>query len=253
VLALAATGTLTTGARADDPTYEADVGGGAAGIMATVTLQSYLLRDLGQQDYTELSVVNPRVVMGDHGGNYAAKAVRQRVGPALVTADEVTVKGNRFGTPYAEATSKLADVSFVNGALKGTTALGAIETHCRWDRSGWVADTTITNVNGTKNTPAPNTVTEIPGLGKLTLNEQYVQSVPYLDAEGNYVRSPTYPNYPYYLYAETVYVIGAHLHLFSDVAPINGYTYDDIYLGFTSCDPFVLPNLSGLTRATTGD
>jgi hypothetical protein len=48
-----------------------------------------------------------------------------------------------------------------------------------------------------------------------------------------------------------VYVIGAHLHLFSDLPPIDGYTYDDIYLGFTSCDPFVLPNLTGLTRSTT--
>ncbi len=254
-LAAVTTGTFASTAQAvDDPTYEADVGGGAAALVATVGVSSWNLYDLGQKDNALLTVVTPSVTMGKNGGSFRKQVLAQNVAGVQVTAAQVAVKGNRFGTPYAEASTKLVNVSVTGGTLKGTKLFGAIETYCRWDRAGWVASTTITDLNGDKFEPAPNTIIELPGLGQLYLNRQYLGYVPQLNADGSYQRDANgWPRY-----AETIFVMGAHLSttLDSQNYDINDPDFDnvnDVYLGFTSCDPLQLPPLSGLklTQSST--
>lgn len=248
--ALAIATGVAPAAHAEEPTYEANVGGGAAGAVVGADVQSYLLREPLDKDRVTFDSSTPYVTMGRDGGNARRRVLDQRVGPTKVKVAEVSILGNRFGTPYAEGYTKLTDVAGVTGAVKGTTLFKSIETYCRWDRTGWVASTQITLPDGTVHEPAPNTVLEIPGVGAVTVNEQYVRSRP-VRIDGVWV------------WEETVFVLGVHLHAdqdANDLPPVNlGDIYvepslsveADVYLGFTSCDPAVLPNLGGLKLTKT--
>jgi hypothetical protein len=245
-LALLATGTFVSAARAD--VVEADVGGGAAGVIADLTVQSW---DLGPtlfkgNDRADYVVSTPRVVMGKNGGNSSAGALNKVVAGLSVRAASETVKGNRRGTPFAEASSSLVDVHGTTGALAGVS-IGALNVHCRWDTTGATGETTLVDANGNKTQPAVGETHDLGDLGYITFNEQYTDTVYLLDANGNGILGPDGE----YLYAQTLYVIGAHIHLFEPLDFINGYSVQDIQLGFTSCDPFVLPSLGGLKLSST--
>jgi hypothetical protein len=181
--------------------------------------------------------------------SYRKQVLAQKVAGVGVAAAQVSVKGNRFGTPYAEAYTKLVNVS-----VNGTTLFGALETFCRWDRGGWVASTTIVDLNGTRYEPTPNTIIELPGIGQLYLNRQYIGYVPQLNADGSFQRHAN----GQVRYAETIFVMGAHLSTTFDSQSydINDPDFDnvnDVYLGFTSCDPLQIPPIGGLklTQSST--
>jgi hypothetical protein len=242
-VAVAATGTLVSAAHAEE--VDADVGGGAAALMAVVNYQNYDLADLlDGNDIHELSATFPRVVMGKNGGEFRKQVLRQDAFNVRVTAASATIKGNRRGTPYAEATTTLASVVVRNGPL-ASTKLGTIETYCRWDLDGSRGSTTLIDANGQKTQPAPNTVSEIPGLGTITFNEQYIETFYLKDASGNYIPDGN----GWFLTAEVLYVVGAHIELNAPL--LGGNLATDLYLGFTSCDPVKLPPLSGLTAIST--
>jgi hypothetical protein len=94
------------------------------------------------------------------------------------------------------------------------------------------------NANGTPYEPAPNTVVPIPGVGSLTLNEQYTADL--------YRYNSTTGDYDVF---KVIYVFGAHLRLLAEAEQLYGTA--DVIIGFTSCDPLVLPNLSGLKLGST--
>jgi hypothetical protein len=232
-LALAASGTLVAPAHATD--IDTDVGGAVAPIIAVVGVGSQHLYDLGQEETTELTLADPQAVLPHSGGTYNVSVVDQQAGPVHARAVYGTITGRRDGTPFADATTSLADVTI--GALK----LGTITTHCRWDLNGSTASTTITQglINAK---PKPNTTRVVPGLGYIYENEQYVDTIYATDSSGNAIRTPD-GGYLYYL---TKVVIGVHVSLNADLQELYGYT--DIYLGFASCDPLALPSLSGLKQ-----
>lgn len=227
-LALVGVGTLATSAGAADP-IDADVGGGVAGIQAVVYLESpTLLNPLVNEDFAEYSVVQGRAVIGKNGGSKAAHTVNQTVGPVSVKAISNTVSGKRNGNPFATARTILTGINIAG------TKLGALDTTCTWsDAGGATGSTTVTDVNGNVNKPAPNSTTEIPGLGRLVLNEQYIDGRNVINEANDTI-----------LRQEVIYVFGAHLYLNVDAQEVFGAV--DIILGFTSCDPIKLPNLSGL-------
>lgn len=234
-LIAAGAGLATT---ANAAVVDADVGGAAAGIQAIVTAQNFSIfpRLLQNNDMVRLSLVTPRVELGRNGGTHTAAVVNQTVGPVNVRAMRATITGNRQGNPFAEASTSLTGVT-----IQGTD-IRAIQTYCRWDADHEtpVATTTIVGAGGTVQNPAPNTEVDLPGLGTLTLNEQYIDHTMFVSdptAEGGY------------RYAEVIYVFGAHLRLEQEAQDLYGAV--DIVLGYTSCDPLVLPNLSGLKLLQT--
>ncbi len=234
-LALVGAGTLATSATADEEVINADVGGGAAGIQAFLLADTPVL-NVVDQDYVEVTHVYPRVVLGKDGGNPQAKfAVNQTVGPVKVKSLYQKISGARNGKPaFATAQSLLKGIDIAG------TKIGALDVVCTWDRAGARGTTTVTDAAGTVYQPAPNTETVIPGIGVLVLNEQYF--------EGVYQPDPTIPdgppNYGERYFPSVIYVVGAHLFLYADVAETLGVV--DIQLGVTSCDPVKLPPLSGL-------
>ena len=241
-----ATGSLVSGARADD--VQADVGGGAAGVIADLTLQSW---DLGPtlfkgNDTADYVVSTPRVVMGKNGGNFSVGGTNRTVAGLAIHAVNERIKGNRHGTPFAEANSDLVDIHGTTGALAGVS-IGALNVHCRWDTTGATGETTVVDANGNKTQPAVGETHDLGDLGYITFNEQYTDTVYLLDANGNGILGPDGE----YLYAQTLYVIGAHIHLFEPLDFINGYAVQDIQLGFTSCDPLKLPPLTGVKLSQT--
>ena len=246
-LALLGSMVFVSAAHADDG-LEADVGGGAAGIVGDVSLYSYPLsllpRNDNRTDGVELVVSTPRVEMGKRGGSKSAQVLNKTALGLSVRVVSETIKGNRQGNPYAQASSSLVGIRGVSGKLAGFS-LGAINVSCLWNRAGASGETVVTDVAGNVNKPAANEVHDLPGLGSITFNEQYTDLVPYLDAAGNYVPDTDGQPY-YYLYSETLYVIGAHIHLDVPLDVAEGGTVADVYLGFTSCDPLQLPPLSGV-------
>jgi hypothetical protein len=231
-LALAGAGALAPSARADD-LVDADVGGGVAALQAAVEIGApTILQPLKNEDYARYTVVYGRAVLGTNGGSREASAVNKAIGPVSIKAAYNKISGNRRGTPFATAQSTLLGVD-ING-----TKLGTLDVSCTWDYAGGSRGTTVvTDVNGNKTTPEPSSTTEIPGLGKLVLNEQFIQN-------GEYVYdSRLDPSFPY-TFQEQIFVYGAHLRLDAAAADLYGTT--DIILGFTSCDPVKLPSLSGL-------
>jgi len=225
-LALVGAGTLATSATAD-PVIDADVGGGVAGIQAVVRLESSsLINALFDEDIFEYSVVQGRAAIGKNGGKKEVSTVNKTVGPVTVKALSGTVSGKRTGDPYATARTVLAGIDIAG------TKIGVLDTTCTWDEAGGArGSTTVTDANGNVNKPAPNSTTEIPGLGTLVLNEQFIETT-YIDGAAG----------PRFM--EVIYVFGAHLYLSVDAQELFGAV--DVILGFTSCDPIKLPNLSGL-------
>jgi hypothetical protein len=233
---LLATGTMVSAAHATDPTIDTDVGGFVAPITAVVGVDSDTLYDLGQEQITELTVSQPQAVLPPDGGSFEASAVDQTVGPVHARALYGQISGHRSGSPfYADATTSLADVTV--GALK----LGTITTHCRWDLNGSRAETSI-QAGPIITKPKPNTRTNVPGLGTIIRNEQYVDTVYAMDSNGNYIRTPD-GGYLSYL---TKVVVGVHVHLNADLQVLYGYA--DLLLAYASCDPLVIPPLGGLKQ-----
>lgn len=235
-----ATGLLTTGANANTD-QGVDVGGGSAGIIATVGNQSYFLRDLDRPDLVTYTVVRPSVVMGKNGGNKKSGPVNQRVGPVTAKVLPVTIKGNRFGTPFAEGTAAVTDVTI------GTTKIGTISTYCRWDKdNGAVGHTIVTDVNGQQYRPAEDTAMPIPGVGTLYFNEQDTHFIPKKNPDGSFARDAT----GQVIYFQVLYVVGARLLLdtdrIGDTNFIDAKPILEVQLAFTSCDPLVLPTIGGL-------
>ncbi|MEY2399249.1 MAG: hypothetical protein QOJ00_2423 [Actinomycetota bacterium] len=232
--ALVGAGLLATSAKAADDPFDANVGGGVAGIQATVNIYSpTIFNNVNNNDYATLTVVTPRVELGKNGGKKDASVVNKAVGPVSVKAISETIRGNRTGLPYATARSVLTGISI------GATKIGALDVNCTWDRDGARGSTTLVEANGTKNAPAPNTERVIPGLGTLVLNEQFIDDY--------YDENP--PDSGVYTHYQVIYVYGAHLYLTADAQEI--YNTADVILGFTSCDPVRLPSLSGLKLGQT--
>lgn len=224
-------GALVTSARADT-TYNSQVGGGAAGIEAEVSLYSpQLFSGHNYDDTLTLDVVAPRVELDRYGGGQTKAAVNKTVGPVSVRALKASIRGETSGDPFAEATTSLAGVH-----IPGTD-IHALDTYCRWDSAGPPkAHTSVVGAGGFTYAPPPNTTKVIAGLGTLTLNEQHTDNhVIYINDEP--------------ADSTTIYVFAAHLHLEHDVA--IGYGTSDIILGFTSCDPLRIPALSGLRLTST--
>jgi hypothetical protein len=231
-LGLLATGSILTSAKADDTVYDADVGGGVAGIQAIVTAGSPLLNTINK-DYAEVTVVTPRVILPSDGGSFHAGALNKKVGPVSVKALSETISGSRTGIPsFATAESALAGVN-----IPGTN-IAALDVTCTWDRDGAAGATTVTDIAGKANKPAPNTSMDVAGLGTLILNEQFFDGVYRADAAS----STGYTFFP-----QVIFVYGAHLYL--SKAAQEQYGVVDVILGFTSCDPVQLPSLSGLKVA----
>jgi hypothetical protein len=251
-LALLGSMLFVSGVRADDVIIDTDVGGGAAGIVATLGVQSYDIAPLFRDnDIVEYTVSIPRVAMGRNGGNSTNKVTLVNQGALSVKAIVETVKGNRRGTPFAEASSTLTDVRFTRGALAGT-ALGTITSSCHWGRDNATVDnpygtgvgsTTLIDVNGNKTQPAVNERHELGDSGYIVFNEQYTNDVFVTDENGYLIPD----GHDYYIYSTTLYVIGAHIHLYEPLVLRDGSTTQDIQLGFSSCDPLKLPPLSGLS------
>ncbi|MEY2468880.1 MAG: hypothetical protein QOF21_1578 [Actinomycetota bacterium] len=233
-LALLGGGSVATTARADEAPIDADVGGGVAGIVAEVEIGSTLFHDTLDKDYVTVSLVTPRAQLPASGGSFTKGAANKTVGPVKVKALWEAISGSRSGVP-AFATGQ----SILTGVEIGATKIRALDVTCTWDLTGPRGATTITEVNGTQNNPAPNQPpTEIPGLGTLQFNEQFI--------EGHYIYhrelddGTTWP----YVWQETIFVYGAHLILNADAS--DHYGVVDVILGFTSCDPTRLPPLSGI-------
>ncbi len=237
-IALAGAGAVVTTAHAADPVPDADVGGGVAGLQATIHVESHtLLQPVVHEDYAEYTVVQGRAVLGVNGGRREASIVNKTVGPVKVKALSGIISGNRRGTPYATAQTVLTGID-ISG-----TKIGVLDTTCIWDEAGGPRGAvTVTDANGNANKPAPNSETVIPGLGTLVLNEQHIESHYIRD---NHAPDPLFP----YRFMQVIYVYGAHLYLEADAEEIWGTT--DVILGFTSCDPVKLPSLSGLKLGTT--
>ena len=233
-LALVATGSLMTSAHADDEVIDADVGGGVAGIVAEVEIGSTLFHDPLDKDYATISVAVPRAVLPANGGSFTKGAANRTVGPVKVKALWEAISGSRTGVP-AFATAQ----SILTGIEIGATKIRALDVTCTWDLTGPRGATTVTDINGTQNSPAPNQPpTEIPGLGTLQFNEQFI--------EGHYIYHRELDDgtrFPY-VFQETIFVYGAHLILNADAS--DHYGVADVILGFTSCDPTRLPPLSGI-------
>ncbi|HVT77002.1 MAG TPA: choice-of-anchor P family protein [Acidimicrobiales bacterium] len=247
-LALIAGSAFVSSARADD-VPQADVGGGAAGIMADVSLYGQALQSLNPSNRTdgaELTVARPVVTMGKNGGSSTAQIVNTKAVGVSVKAIVETIKGNRRGTPYAQASSTLTDVRGISGALAGVS-LGTITSSCLWNTEGAQANTVLVDVNGNRTEPAPNEQHVLPGVGTITFNEQYTDTIYLRDSSGNYIPDGE----GWFVHKDTIFVIGAHIHLEAPLDVLEGGTTSDIYLGFTSCDPLVLPSLGGLKLLQT--
>lgn len=234
IVLLGAAALLTTGlqtARADE-VVDYDVGGGVAAVQVVVRAQDYNLRSLLRGN-DELNYSNaPNAVILPKNGGTKTKQISNRRVSNLVSVKNgfVTITGKRNGTPFAAGESLLTNV-----AIAGTD-IRAIHTTCNWSYGKEpTGSVTITNANGQTYEPEPNTEVPIPGVGTLVLNEQFVDGVYIYNAAGQQ------------LYQRVIYIYGARLHLESDAteALIN-QAESDIIVGFTSCDPITLPNLSGL-------
>lgn len=226
--ALLAAAVVTQSANATDD-VDADVGGGAAAVQVIGAVSSRTLSGLVGAERISYANSTPVVVLGPDGGASRRQIVDQRVGKvARVQGGSVSIIGNRRGTPFAQATTVLTGVT-----VQGTSIAG-ITTSCLWDRNNdGVGTTTIVNADGTSYSPEPNTVLDLVGIGSLTLNEQFFDTWPvYNAARGGYYD------------AQVINVYGAHLRLLPALADLYGMT--DVILGFTSCDPVKLPNISGL-------
>lgn len=230
--ALAATGVQA--AHAEEEVLDYDVGGGAAAVQVRIDAQQYDLFPalLNGRDRIVYNNATPSVTMGKDGGNRARKITTQRIGSLVrVNAGLVTIKGNRQGTPFAEGTTELTGITIQGSPIK------ALSTYCRWDKFGApVGRVRVTDANGQTYEPAPNTEVPLPGIGRLILNEQFIDDrwIP-IDDRGNYVMQ------------RVIYVHGARIEIGTDSEPL-GLDYDgtEIILGLTSCDPVKLPNISGL-------
>ena len=242
VAALGAAGVLATvgltGLTASPAAADVDeVGGGAAGLVATVITNDSALFPVLSGDYNTIGmktfISEPRVRL-PRGGSGPRTAVLGGADAGAVSAGalRVTTRGNLQGTPYAESSAGVADVIVPGLDVSGVRA------SCRWDEAhGATATTSIVKANGTVYTPAPNTVIELPGLGRAILNEQITSS---FRGRG---------------------VISVHaLRLDLDAVEVNHdflgspYDYDDldiypdVIVGFASCDPLRIPPVSGLSK-----
>ncbi len=225
-------------ARADE-VVDYDVGGGVAALYVKVHAQDYRLRDLPGlkgNDTVTAGKAYDVVILGKNGGTKKLSIADRKVSNlASAKAGFVTITGKRNGQPFANGESLLTGVN-----IKGTD-IRAINTKCNWtngqDPTGSV---TITNANGQTYEPAPNTEIPIPGVGTLHLNEQFV--------DGEYI----YNDAGGQSYQQVIYIYGARLNVGGDVFdPLVNNAQTDIILGFTSCDPVKLPNLSGLKLTQT--
>jgi hypothetical protein len=230
---LGSVATFVPSAHATD--IDTDVGGGVAPIIAVVGVGSDYLYDLGQEETTELTIADPQAVLPPNGGSFKVAALDQQVGPVHARALSGSITGRRDGTPFADASTSVADVTV------GSVKFGTVSTHCRWDTNGATASTTI-QLGVIKTYPKANNGREIPGLGYVIENEQYVDTIYATDANGNYIRNPD-GSVQYY---QTKVVVGLHVHLNPNLE--NLYSYSDLYIGFASCDPLSIPNLSGLKQ-----
>ncbi|MBA2609162.1 MAG: hypothetical protein H0U92_09505 [Actinobacteria bacterium] len=230
-LALVGVGSLHSPAQADE--FDADVGGGVATIQAVVKAGApAVLRPVRNADYAQYTVTYGRTVLGSNGGRREASVLNKTVGPVSVKASSNVISGNRNGLPYATAQTVLTGIN-ITGINTAGIKLGVLDTSCTWDRTGPRGETTVTDLNGKTNKPAKNSVKNIPGVGYVVFNEQYIQN--------HYVLDPATNTYKRF---EVIFVYGAHLYLYGAAQAVYGTT--DIILGFTSCDPVKLPSLSGL-------
>ena len=235
-MALLVAGTMQS-AHADE-VVDYDVGGGVASLQVEVYAQDYTLLPplLGGHDNLTFGRAVEAVIMGKNGRNTTKAVTNKKVGNLVsIKGGYVSIKGYRNGNPFAEGHTLLTGVTIQGTAIK------AIETACLWKNgSDPTGSVLITDANGQTYEPAPNTEVPIPGVGTLYLNEQYI--------DGTYI----YNNAGGSSYQQVIYVYGARLHVESDVTEsfINN-AETDIILGFTSCDPIKLPNLSGLKLGTS--
>jgi hypothetical protein len=234
--ALLATGLQT--ARAED-VVDYDVGGGVAAVVVQVQAQDNNFRSLPAfkgNDVVTVAKPYDVVILGKNGGTKKLSIVDKKVSNLVsVKAGFVTITGKRNGQPFANGESLLTGLN-----IKGTD-IRALNTKCNWtngqDPTGSVV---VTNANGQTYEPAPNTAVPIPGVGTLFLNEQFV--------DGEYI----YNDAGGQSYQQVIYVYGARLHVESDLtSALVNHAESDIILGFTSCDPIKLPNLSGLKLSST--
>ena len=145
-LALLGAGVLASSARADEE-VDADVGGGVAGIQATLTVESPTL--FGDIDNNDYATVDGRVSAGRSAQGRRqphASAVNQKFGPIKVKSLFTKISGNRTGDPYAAGQSVLKGIEIAG------TKLGALDVTCIWDRSGPRGATTVTDLNRQRRT-----------------------------------------------------------------------------------------------------
>lgn len=215
-------GSLISAAPARAAGVDADVGGGAAGLMALKITAS------GDTSYV---IEQPTVMMGKNGGAFRRRDVSTLKTVAglerhlSVRGIDVAVSGNRGGTPFAKAAAVLSRV-FLRG-----TDMDSMFVDCRWDLNAVTGRVLIKRKDGSSYTPAPNTVVDIP-LGKLFYNRQRFHSVN-VTGEDGVVRQ-----------ARVINVVGAHLFL--NAAARADYKVRQVVIGFASCDPLVLPTIGGL-------
>jgi hypothetical protein len=199
-----------------------EVGGGAAAVQINVYREGGLFDRFPalQQD---IPIALPVAELPEHGTPVLISRDLVGYDAGVVSAHvlRATTIGNLDGTPFAHSTASIGEV-----AISGTN-IRAISSECTWDTSvgSPVATSTIVDLAGNAYTPAPNTRIDLPLLGGyLMLNEQ----------GGHTLRSG----------AQVIWVKGARLHLVRSTN--RSYTNTDITLAFSSCDPIVIPGLSGL-------
>jgi hypothetical protein len=217
----------------------AEVGGGAAGLVAIVEAQDYTLMDdlTGEPnaDTLKLTISEPRVRLPRRGSGPRTEVLVGADAAGVSTgAIRVTTRGNLQGTPYAESSAGVADVVVPGLDVSGVRA------SCRWDEAhGATATTSIVKANGTVYTPEPNTVIELPGIGRVHLNEQFLETF-----EGRGVISV------HALRLDLNPVSIDHDFLPDPYSGDDLDLYNDVVVGFASCDPLRIPPISGLKVIT---
>jgi len=215
-VALAATGSIgfvgMTPVHAD--TSVTEVGGGAAAIRIPssdiVNPGTGIQLFLGDSnDAIAYTFVNLPSKGSDR--QLSAKIIDTTVGPVTATIAKVTTQGNLIGSPYAESTSTVSDLTIAG------TNIAFVYSECRWDSLGATAQTQIRLANGQLMTPAPNTpLATIPGVGSIILNRQYPS---------------TFEN------RNVISVVAVDIIVAPDNAEVVASPPIEIQVGFSSCDP----------------
>lgn len=226
LLLLVATFATSIGATASadegEPLVSA-VGGGAAGIVSTTTRwHSPIERMLfpGQAG-VELTISEPRVELPDEGHpGLSASVVDQTIANVRAEVVSVETHGNLYGTPFAQSTATITGLT-----LPGTDITG-VEVTCTWDEAnGARGQTRLVRAGGKVVYPPGGSKYNVPGLGKLTLNEKSTRT-------------------DFRTGREVITVKGIVIDLSDD--QLDAGVETELIIGWAACDPIRLPRISGL-------